>query len=436
MEKVVTKNNEYLPRILDGVLKNALSEIGAVLIVGPKWCGKTTTAEKCARSVIKLQDPDMAAAYEAAIDTKPSLLLRGDNPRLIDEWQVYPVLWDAVRTSVDERGEDGLYILTGSTVVDETKIMHSGTGRIATITMLPMSLYESKESNGSISLKKLFDDQSYCIDGLTSQLTIEKLVYASCRGGWPTSLRKEGSKALSVAKSYLRNICNRDCSSVDKVERSPFRAKAVLRSYARNVSTLASDRTLLRDLAFSDAGMDVKTLASYLRAFEKLYVISELEAWNPSIRSSCAVRSSHKRELIDPSLASAALNLSPEALLDDLNTFGFIFETLCVRDLRVYSSALGGEISYYHDNKGLEADAVLHLDDGRYALIEFKLGGSQIDQGAAHLLELRRLIQEHNSIEGNAKIKEPSFLMVLTGGAIALTRPDGVKVVPIGCLRD
>lgn len=427
---------EYLPRMLDKLLRERLEAVGAVLIAGPKWCGKTTTAEQQAKSVLKLQDPDKTKAYLATAEVKPSLLLKGDNPRLIDEWQMAPVLWDAVRSAVDERNEEGLFILTGSTTVDEGNIMHSGTGRISRLTMYPMSLYESKESNGKISLKELFDNPDYDIDGITSDLTIEKLVFSACRGGWPSSLSKKTEKAqLFVAQNYIANICDSDASTVDGVKRSSERVRAVLQSYARNISTLAKDTVILKDVSSNYNDITSPTLSSYIDALERLYVIEDISAWCPSVRSASAIRNGKKREFTDPSVAVASLRLTPERLLSDLYTFGFIFECLCIRDLKVYSSAMDGKVSYYHDRYGLEADCVLHLSDGRYALIEFKLGSREIEEGASHLLQLKKLIKQANESD-YAFLKEPSLLIVVTGGEMAYTRDDGVKVIPIGTLKD
>ena len=428
--------SDYLPRIVDKLLEERLNATGAILIAGPKWCGKTTTAEQQAKSVLKLQDPDKTKAHLAMAEVKPSLLLQGENPRLIDEWQMAPVLWDAVRNAVDERGEEGLFILTGSTTVDESTIMHSGTGRISRMVMYPMSLYESKESNGNISLRELFDNPKLDIDGISSDLSLESLVFAACRGGWPSSLSKKIEKAkLYEAQNYVANICDSDASTVDGVKRSSERVKAVLQSYARNISTLATDKTILEDVSSNYMDISESTLFSYLNALERLYVIEDIPAWCPSIRSATAMRSSKKKEFTDPSIAVAAFMLSPDVLLQDLNTFGFIFECLCIRDLKVYSSATGGRASYYHDRYGLEADCVLHLADGRYALIEFKLGSREIEEGSAHLLELKQLIQKANA-EKRARLREPDLLLVITGGEVAYTRNDGVKILPIGCLRD
>ena len=431
----------YLPRIFDKILKETRDCIGAVLIAGPKWCGKTTTAEMQAKSVISMQDPDKIQGYLATADTKPSLLLAGDNPRLIDEWQIAPVLWDAVRTEVDKRREDGLFILTGSTSVDDSKIMHSGTGRIARLKMYPMSLYESKESNGTVSLEKLFNDRDYDIDGAKSDLSVEQLIFASCRGGWPASLNKKTDKAaLFTASSYLDNICESDASSVDGVNRDSKRMRAVLRSYARNVSTLAGNQTIINDISANFGTISENTLYSYLNALNRLFVIDEVPAWSPSIRSASAIRSSNKRGFIDPSIAAAALKIMPQILMQDLKSFGYLFETLCIRDLKAYSSALGGGISYYRDRHGLEADCVLSLNDGRYVLIEFKLGSRQIEEGAEHLLTIQNLIRKYNetgnAVNSSVRINEPELLAVITGGEMAYRRKDGICIIPIGCLKD
>jgi len=427
---------KYYPRIVDKILEEQLQAVGAVLIAGPKWCGKTTTAQRQAKSVLKLQDPDKTKGYLATAEVKPSLLLQGDNPRLIDEWQMAPVLWDAVRNAVDERREEGLFILTGSTTVDDATIMHSGTGRISRMIMYPMSLYESNESNGRISLFDLFTNPDMDIDGITTDLSVENLVFAACRGGWPVSLNKKSVKAaLFISESYVDNICSSDASTVDGIKRNPERVRAVLQSYARNISTLAANKTILRDVTANFNDITNPTLCSYLDALEKLFVINDIPAWNPSVRSASAIRSGKKREFVDPSVAVASLGLSPEVLLQDLNTFGFIFENLCIRDLKSYSSAQGGSLSYYHDRYGLEADCVLRLRDGRYALIEFKLGSREIEEGAKHLIELRNLIINNNADKPEL-LKEPALLIVITGGEMAYTRKDGVKIIPIGTLKD
>jgi len=431
------KEIKYLSRIADKTLELRLEAFGAVQITGPKWCGKTTTAERRAASVIKMQDPDRRGGYLATARTKPSLLLKGDTPRLIDEWQVAPVLWDAVRHAVDERKEKGQFILTGSTVVDDDEVLHTGTGRISRMSMYPMSLFESQESNGTISLRALFDKPDYDIDGVTTDLSVERLIFAACRGGWPASLDVMRSEAkLLIAKDYVDIICNEDISRVDKTRRHPALARLILRTYARNICTLAKKTSMLADVAEEMEGLSMPTFDDYVKALEKLFVIDDIEAWSPAIRSKASIRTGKKRCFVDPSIAVAALGASPESLELDLNTFGFIFECLCFRDLRAYSQALGGTLSYYRDRYNLEADAVLHLDDGRYALIECKLGSREIEEGAQHLLEIKKLIAVKNQTGKQTRLREPDLLIILTGGDMAYTRPDGVKIIPIGCLRD
>ena len=428
---------DYLKRIVDTELDLRLEAFGATLIVGPKWCGKTTTAEQRAKSVLRMQDPDTREGYFAAAQTKPSLLLKGENPRLIDEWQDAPALWDAVRVAVDQRQEEGLFILTGSTSVDQNQILHTGTGRISRLKMYPMSLYESEESSGEISLKALFDDPSFDIDGCQSDLSIEALIFAACRGGWPGTLRRRSDAAkLAVATDYLENICEADISTVDGVKKNPAWTRLILKAYARNISTLAKKSNILKDIVSNEESMSLPTLDSYVNALERLFVLEDLDAWRPAIRSASAIRSGKKREFVDPSIAVAALGLTPEQLEMDLKTFGFLFEALCIRDLKVYSQKLGGKLSFYHDRYDLEADAVLHLNDGRYGLIEFKLGSREIEEGARHLLEIRDLVKKYNEKERQVPLREPDLMMVITGGNMAYTRKDGVKILPIGCLRD
>ncbi|MDO5820089.1 MAG: DUF4143 domain-containing protein [Methanobrevibacter sp.] len=426
---------DYLRRYTDQELKESLEYMGAVLITGPKWCGKTTTAKRQCNSLKELQHPIYGKSYLKLADTNPIELLKGEKPMLIDEWQMAPELWNAVRYLVDESDEDGLYVLTGSTTVDGSKITHNGAGRIKRIVMRPMSLYESGESTGAISLIDLFDNEDLNIDGIRSNLTITDLIFAACRGGWPESLRKKTEKQqLAIVSDYIDIICNSDASEVDGVKRNPQRVKAILKSYARNISTLASKKTLMKDIKTEYGDISPPTYDSYINALERLYVIQNIPAWSPNIRSANTIRKSHKKEFIDPSIAVASLNLTPEKLLKDFETFGFIFENLCIRDLLVYSSSVNGEVLYYSDDSGLEADCIIYLSDGRYALIEFKLGHKEIDKGAENLLKLKELIRK--SVEDKKiDLEEPSFLAVITGGEMAYTRADGVKVIPIGCLR-
>ena len=421
---------KYLKRIIDDNLDKYLTMIGAVLIIGPKWCGKTTTAERHAKSVLKLQDKDNYKSNMMWADIEPSRLLKGEKPRLIDEWQVAPVLWDSVRTSVDDTEGYGLYILTGSTVVNEEEIMHSGTGRIHRLLMRPMSLYESGESNGQISIMELFDNPDLDINECESELTMDELIFASCRGGWPDSLHQKTREGkLFVAYSYLENICNTDVSAVDGIKRDPNRVRLLLRSIARNDSTLAKDQTIINDMNANFMDISRPTYYSYVNALKKLFVLEDQRGWSPNIKSKTAIRSGNKKVFIDPSIAVAALNANPESMEKDLNTFGFIFENLCIRDLNVYTNTYGGKISYYHDKSDLEVDCVVHLRDGRYALIECKLGRNRIEEGAKNLLKINKLIEK------NDKVDNPTFLAILTGGKYAYTRKDGVKVIPIGCLR-
>ena len=426
---------DYLPRIVDSELDLRLRAVGATVIVGPKWCGKTTTAKQKARSVLEMQDPDLQEGYLKLAATKPSMLLEGENPRLIDEWQLAPVLWDAVRVSVDRRKEKGLYLLTGSVVVDEEQIKHTGIGRISRLEMDTMSLYETGESSGEVSLKGLFADPTASVDGAKGKLSVEELVFAVCRGGWPSSLEAVGDDAkLFVAADYLNNVVEVDISRVDDVERDPALAAQLLRSYARNISTLATKASIRKDV-LSVREVSMPTVDSYLSALRKLFVINDVGAWCPAIRSATDIRASHKRGFSDPSIAVAAMGVGPEYFRTDFKTFGFLFESLVMRDLRVYSHAMGGRISYYRDRYGLEADAVLHLKDGRYALIEIKLGSNEIEEGADHLKEVARLIAEYNKSETQCPLRMPDLLMVITGGERAYTREDGVIVCPIAALK-
>ena len=428
----------YLKRTADAVLAQHLEAFGAILIEGPKWCGKTTTAEQVAKSVIKLQDPDMRDEYLATAVTKPSLLLNGDTPRLIDEWQDAPVLWDAVRTMVDNRADTGQFILTGSNAVDKSQIHHSGTGRISKMNMLPMSLWETGESNGKISLKELFDNPDLDIDGIESNLTIEDLIFCGCRGGWPATVNIKNNKAkLLVARNYLKTVCSEDICRVDGVLRDELLTRMIMRAYARNISTLAKKSTLIADVASSgEVSCTEPTFDDYVGALRKLFVICDLDAWCPAIRSKTAIRTGPKRAFVDPSIAVASLGLTPEALQNQLKTFGFVFEQMCIRDIKSYTLDFESHISHYRDRYGLESDLVLHLGDGRYALIECKLGSKEIEDGASHLLELKRLIREYNKKEKQVPLREPDLMIVVTGGKMSYTRPDGVKIIPLACFKD
>ena len=424
---------EYKKRIADQILEDKLEAMGAVLIEGPKYCGKTTLASQHARSVLYMADPDTKKQNLSMAETKVSRLLQGDTPRLIDEWQLAPQLWDAVRNEVDKRDEDGQFILTGSAVPPrQDLIFHSGTGRISWLKLRTMSLWESGDSSGDVSLGELFKD-SNTIDG-ESKINIEQLAFLTCRGGWPKATMKKNKKtALMQAKEYYEAVCRYDISRVDDIERDTDLTKRLMRSYSRNQGSQASAKTLLDDIKANESDIiGENTIYNYIKALKKIFVIEDSIAWNPNLRSKTAIRTSDTRYFIDPSIATAALGLGPEDLINDLNTFGLIFETLCVRDLRVYADALSGTVYHFRDKSNLECDAVVHLDNGKYGLIEIKLGGEKlIDEGAANLKTLENRID-------TSKMKNPSFLMVLTGvGEYAYKRPeDGVLVVPIGCLKD
>lgn len=429
---------KYLSRIADQQLSDYLEAFGAVLIDGPKWCGKTTTAEQKAKSVIRLQSTDRREEYLATAASKPSLLLLGETPRLIDEWQDAPVVWDAVRTMVDGRQKTGQFILTGSNSVKRDEIRHSGNGRIARMRMIPMSLWESQESNGKIPISELFDNPTFDIDGITSDMEIEDLIYSACRGGWPATMNMTSDRAkLLVARNYVDTVCKEDVSRIDGVGRDERITRGIMRSYARNISTLAKNTSIYADVTQSGEISVVKsTFDDYLTALKRLFVISDIDAWCPAIRSKTAIRSGSKRSFVDPSIAVASLGLTPQSLMTQLKTFGFIFEQMCVRDLKAYTPDFDSHLSYYRDRYGLEADLVLHIADGRYALIECKLGSREIEDGATHLLEIKRLIQEHNKTEKQVPLREPDLMIILTGGHIAYTRPDGVKIIPLACLKD
>ncbi len=385
------------------------------------------SAEQFAKSVVYMQDPDKSSSYLAMADTKPSLLLAGENPRLIDEWQMAPVIWDAVRYEVDRRRSQGQFILTGSAVPLDNATFHTGTGRISRMMMRTMSLFESNESNGSISLSALFNNKQE--DGSVSKLSIEDISYLICRGGWPISLSMSSEYALDVARNYVDAIIEEDISRVDGIERNPQRVMTLLRSLSRNISTMATNSTILSDFGDSGTSMSIPTLDSYINALRRIFVIEDVPAWSPSMRSKTALRTSPKRNFVDPSIAAASLRIGPEKLLQDFNTFGFLFESLCVRDMRVYAQTNDGDVYHYRDKNELEADMIISLRDGRWAPVEVKLGQKQIEEAAAHLIKLSSKVNAE-------KMGNPSFMMILTAGEYAYKRADGVWVVPLGCLRD
>lgn len=423
--------SEYKNRIADEILKRKLKGKGAVLIEGPKWCGKTTTAERISKSVLYMTKPEDKDSNILLASVNPSLLLEGEVPRLIDEWQITPKLWDAVRYEVDHRNAEGQFILTGSSVPADMKdVSHSGTGRFSWLMMRPMSLYESDESTGTVSLKGLFDGTDK-LNGI-NKLSLEDIAYVCCRGGWPRSIFMDKDTALDQAYDYYDAIVNTDISKVDGVNRSPERTKNLMRSYSRNLGCPVSNETLRNDMVNNDSySLDTDTVLSYVNALKKMFVIEESPAWNPNLRSKTAIRTSDTRYFVDPSIAVASLGIGPNDLMHDLKTFGLIFESLCVRDLRVYAESLYGQVYHYRDSADLECDVVIHLRNGSYGLIEIKLGGEElINEGASTLIKLS------NKIDID-KMKQPSFLMVITAtGNYSYTREDGVIVVPIGCLKN
>ena len=421
---------EYRPRIVDEMLKDKLEAKGAVLIEGPKWCGKTTTALQVAASVLRMDEPSRRDANIQMSEIEPERLLEGDTPRLIDEWQIAPKLWDAARYEVDIRGEEGQFILTGSAVpVDSEDITHSGTGRFTWLMMRPMSLYESGESSGEVSLKDLFN-KPYKITGI-SEHNIDDLTFLICRGGWPHAIGMKEKAALSQAEDYYDAVVKSDINRADGVNKNPERVKRLMRSFARNQGAQIGYTTLRDDIQANDTGsLNEDTVASYVDALKKIFVIEDMPAWNPNLRSKTSIRSADTRYYIDPSIATAALGIGPNDLVNDLNTMGLLFETLCVRDLRVYAESIGGDVLHYRDKSGLECDTVIHLRNGRYGLAEIKLGGQKlIEEGVENLKALEKKID-------TSKMPGPSFMMIVVGiGDFAYRREDGIYIVPIGCLK-
>lgn len=422
---------KYKQRIADRILKRKVLGKGAVLIEGPKWCGKTTTAKQLAKSVLDLGDSSVLKQSAQLIELSPKTLLEGKTPKLIDEWQALPPIWDSIRSEVDKRGEPSQFILTGSSVLPEAdETIHSGTGRYAYIKMRPMSLFESGESNGKVSLNDLFEGKPFEVQ--TNELTMDDIAFLTCRGGWPWTTLIPKEVALDQAFDYVDSVVNKDIQRVDGVKRSPERAKLLLRSYARNISQQVPYSTIRKDMLTNDSStLDEDTVSDYIKALKKLFVIEDLAAWNPNIRSKAAIRTSDTRHFVDSSIGTASLGLGPKDLMNDLKSFGFFFEDMAVRDLRVYAEALDGKLYHYRDSTGLECDTVLHRRNGSYALLEIKLGGEKnINEGAANMLKLTANIDTD-------KMPAPSFMAVIIGvGKYAFRRDDGVYVIPIGCLKD
>lgn len=419
--------SEYKPRIADSMLKERLEYAGAVLIEGPKWCGKTMTASQQAKSILDMQDEDNSDKYIKAADAQPSLLLDGDTPRLIDEWQMAPNLWNAVRHRVDKNSAPGQYILTGSYVPAKNQDRHSGAGRFSRLIMRPMTLFESGISTGTISIKDLFEGTAD-VSGM-SDLKIGDLAVALVKGGWPMYINQNERICMLAIKDYLNTIAETDITRVNGIRRDPANVKLLMRSLARNVSSTASVSTIKKDMASDTDTISERTVTSYISELRHLYIIEDVPAWNPSVRSKTSIRTAPKRNFVDPSLAVSALHMSSDMLMKDFNTFGLLFESLCVRDLRVYSQPIYGEVSHYRDSYDNEIDLVIALDDGRWAAAEVKMGDSEIEKATVNLKKLRDTVD-------TAKMNEPSFLMVLTATGPAYVREDGIFVIPIGCLRD
>ena len=421
-------NDMYFQRIADAKLTLALEAMGAVLIEGPKWCGKTSTAEHIARSVLYLQDADMLEENMLKAKTKPSLLLEGETPRLLDEWQVAPVLWNAVRHAVDKRQKTGQFILTGSVVPALTENMHSGTGRISRMKMRTMSLYESNESSGDISLGDVFDGKKEMTG--KSKVTLEQIAFILTRGGWPAAVREKNEKlALKKAIDYYEAVVNEDISRVDNITKNPDRVRSLMQSISRNISSEAGTTTILNDLNANDKSLSQVTIDQYINALKMLFVIDDLPAWSPNLRSKTAIRTTVKRHLSDPSIATAALGATTQRLFNDFCTFGLLFESLCIRDLRIYADSLDGNVYHYRDAKGVEVDAIIQMRDGRWGAVEIKMGAGDIETAAKKLLSFKENID-------TAIMQEPSFLMVLTATESAFQTENDIWVVPLGCLKN
>lgn len=418
---------KYIPRIVDDVLQNKLEYMGAVLIEGCKWCGKSTTARQIAKSYIEFQDPDKKMQYDKTNQTKPSLFLEGEKPRLFDEWQMYPVIWDSIRMNVDHTGLKGQYILTGSVRPMEDSVMHTGTGRISKLLMRPMSLYESGESNGKVSLNDIINGND--IEGV-STLDFDNLINAMMRGGWPETLNIEGNNKYKIANDYIKSLLNEGIKTVDGIERSSQKMNAVLKSISRNISTNTSKTTILEDVKAEFVNeISRPTLDDYLSTLEKLYILEYIPATNLNLKSKTPIRVSPKLELVDPSLVIASLNLKKEDLIKDLNFTGFIFENMCMRDLKIYADAMDATLSYYRDKNDFEVDCILKTASGKWGAIEIKLGAGEIPEAVDNLNKFKDKVDTE-------KYGEPSFLMVLTGADYSYKREDGVYVVSIGTLKN
>lgn len=418
---------KYLSRIIDSEIPELMEIMGAVLIEGCKWCGKTITASNYVKSIIELENLNRKQEYDQIKNTKPSLFLNGEKPRMFDEWQMYPVVWDAIRTDVDHSGKKGEYILTGSAKPSEGETMHTGTGRISRVLMRPMSLFESQESTGEVSFIDIFDGKD--ISGV-SKLSLEDIASIIVRGGWPAAIKVKSDAKYRFAKEYVKSLIHEEVKKIDRVERNPEKMQNVLRSLARNISTTVSSSTIEEDVKNNfDDNISRPTLTDYLNTLEKLFVIENVNATNLNFHSKYAIRTKPKKYFVDPSIAAAVLEIKPNDLLNDLNTFGFLFEDLCMRDLKIYTQSYGGDITFYRDEKDFEVDAILRTSSGKWGAIEIKLGAGHIEEAASNLLKFKQKVDTE-------KCGEPNFLMVLTGANYSYRRDDGVYVVSIGTLKN
>ncbi len=426
---MMNTNNTYLPRLIEKPITESMKTNGCIVIEGPKWCGKSTTSERFAKSVIKLQKPATYKQYRILADIGDDNLLSGEKPILFDEWQKIPELWDYVRNYIDETSGKGLFILTGSAKPIEDKERHSGIGRMKKIIMRTMSLWESNESSGEVSLRNLFDNTKN-VSG-KNRYQLKDIAHIICRGGFPSAvIEKDKDISLNYAKDYVNTLVSTDITSVDDIKRNSKRARSILKSYARNISTPAKMTTILKDVESNIDTQDIRTINSYIDAFSKLFVIDETESWTPKLRSKTAIRTTSTKHFVDPSIATAILDANPNDLMQDLNTFGLLFENLVIRDLKIYTQSLDGNVYNYRDKSGLEADAVIHLNDGRWGLIEIKLGGETlINEGALTLTKLKEVIDQD-------KMNKPAFLAIITAtDSFAYQREDGIYVIPIACLK-
>jgi predicted AAA+ superfamily ATPase len=424
---------EYKSRIIDIQLQRKLKSSGAVLIRGPKWCGKTTTAKQLAKTVLSFQNPKKTKEYKELFEVDPDSLLIGEKPLLIDEWQIIPEIWNSIKFNIDENNLYGSFILTGSTTPPSIDNLHPGTGRIIALDMKPMSLYESKDSNGLISLTNILEG-NLDINGIKSTLTIKDYAFLICCGGWPSAINKDFETRLDIPNNYINSLCSHDIISYDNTNRNSILARDILRAYSRLINTIESNKRLYDDVRSLYGSVSDNTIIDYLNVFRKLYIIEDIEAWNPNILSRTSIVTSSKKSFVDPSIACAALSISPDWLLNDITSFGNLFENLVSRDLSIYSSLLGGTIKHYRDRFGVECDCIITFKNGKYCLVQVKLGSSKIQEAIDSMLRICNKIE--SKMEDNPSLKLPDFMMVITAGEYAYKSKEGVYIIPLGCLKD